>query len=80
MTLDKLIAKRAAWWVEVCYCHPWRAYNELMAKPARISTALLRWQHATALTSALAKKGRAVGLLDQFSEQPLVQRELAKKG
>jgi ribonuclease HIII len=36
--------------------------------------------HASALNEALAQKRVPWGLLDQFTEQPLVQRELAKKG
>ena len=40
---------------------------------------LLAWYHATALNNALNKKWVPWGLLDQFTEQPLVQRELAKK-
>ena len=36
--------------------------------------------HASALNEALTQKPVPWGLLDQFTEQPLVQRELAKKG
>jgi ribonuclease HIII len=36
--------------------------------------------HASALNEALAQKPVPWGLLDQFTEQPLVQRELARKG
>lgn len=55
-------------------------YNELMAKPTANLNRLLAWQHATALKDALAEKPVPWGLLDQFSEQPLTQRELARKG
>jgi ribonuclease HIII len=55
-------------------------YNELMAKPRANLNLLLAWEHAIALTEALALKRVPWGLLDQFSEQPLVQRELKKKG
>jgi ribonuclease HIII len=55
-------------------------YNELMARPRANLNGLLAWQHATALTQALAEKSVPWGLLDQFSEQPLVQREMKKKG
>jgi len=65
--------------VEVCQCGMAK-YNELMGKPNANLNRLLAWQHATALTQALAKKRVPWGLLDQFSEQPLTQRELAKKG
>jgi ribonuclease HIII len=54
-------------------------YNELMGRPGANLNRLLAWQHATALTAALAKKRVPWGLLDQFTEQPLTQRELAKK-
>jgi ribonuclease HIII len=55
-------------------------YNELMAKPRANLNLLLAWEHAIALTQALARKPVKWGLLDQFTEQPLVQRELKKKG
>ncbi len=54
-------------------------YNELMAKPRANLNLLLAWQHALALTDALKLKPVPWGLLDQFSEQPLVQRELKKR-
>jgi ribonuclease HIII len=54
-------------------------YNELMAKPRANLNLLLAWQHAIALTEALQEKRVPWGLLDQFSEQPLVQRELKKR-
>lgn len=55
-------------------------YNELMAKPTANLNRLLAWQHATALKEALGEKWVPWGLLDQFTEQPLTQRELARKG
>jgi ribonuclease HIII len=55
-------------------------YNELMAKPRANLNLLLAWQHAIALTEALNLKSVPWGLLDQFSKQPLVQRELKKRG
>jgi ribonuclease HIII len=51
-----------------------------MARPGANLNRLLAWQHATALEQALAERRVPWGLLDQFSEQPLAQRELAKKG
>lgn len=54
-------------------------YNELMAKPRANLNLLLAWEHAIALTEALAQKPVPWGLLDQFTKQPLVQRELARK-
>jgi ribonuclease HIII len=55
-------------------------YNELMAKPRANLNRLLAWQHARALEAALQKKWVGRGLLDQFSKEPLVQRELTKRG
>jgi ribonuclease HIII len=78
--LDKIIRETKGAVVEVCYCHTMARYNELMARPNANLNRLLAWQHATALTGALAKKPVRWGLLDQFSEQPLTQRELARKG
>jgi ribonuclease HIII len=54
-------------------------YNELMAKKGASLNRLLGWMHATAAEQALAQIPVPWGLLDQFSEQPLVQRELARK-
>ena len=57
-----------------------RRYNELMARPRANLNGLLAWMHAAALNEALTQKPVAWGLLDQFSKQPLVQRELVKQG
>ncbi|MBI5767484.1 MAG: ribonuclease HIII [Verrucomicrobia bacterium] len=54
-------------------------YNELMARPRANLNLLLAWEHAIALTKALQQKPVPWGLLDQFSKQPLVQRELTRK-
>lgn len=80
MKLDQIIRATRGAVVEVCYCRTMERYNELMGRPGANLNRLLAWQHATALSGALGKKRVAWGLLDQFSEQPLVQRELAKKG
>ena len=79
LRLDQII--RATPWVVVktCYCSMPK-YNELMARPRANLNSLLAWQHATALQQALAEKPVPWGLLDQFTEQPLVQRELTRKG
>jgi ribonuclease HIII len=78
--LDALIRGTKGVVVEVCYCRTMARYNELMGRPGANLNRLLAWQHATALGDALAKRPVPWGLLDQFTEQPLVQRELAKKG
>ncbi|HRI82575.1 MAG TPA: ribonuclease HIII [Opitutaceae bacterium] len=77
--LDKLIRGTKGAAVETCFCHTMTRYNELMGRAGANLNRLLAWQHATALAGALARKPVPWGLLDQFSEQPLVQRELAKK-
>ena len=78
--LDAIIRETKGVVVEVCYCRTMARYNELMGRPGANLNRLLAWQHATALGDALAKRSVPWGLLDQFTEQPLVQRELAKKG
>ena len=79
MELDKLIRGTKGAAVETCFCRTMARYNELMGRPHANLNRLLAWQHATALAGALARKSVPWGLLDQFTEQPLVQRELAKK-
>jgi ribonuclease HIII len=79
LQLDTLIRGTPGVVVKTCHCGMPK-YNELMARPRANLNALLAWQHATALLQALAEKRVRWGLLDQFSEQPLVQRELARKG
>jgi len=78
MKLDDLIRHTRGAVVETCFCGMPK-YNELMSRPGANLNRLLAWQHATALNAALNKKWVPWGLLDQFTEQPLVQRELAKK-
>jgi ribonuclease HIII len=77
--LEELIRGTHSVVVETCQCGMPR-YNELMARPRANLNSLLAWQHATALARALAGKRVPWGLLDQFSKQPLTQRELAKMG
>lgn len=77
--LDKIIRGTPRVVVETCQCGM-NKYNELMARPGASLNRLLAWQHATAVAKAVARKPVPWGLLDQFTEQPLVQRELAKKG
>ena len=78
LKLDGLIRKTAGAAVKTCYCGMPK-YNELMLRPHANLNRLLAWQHATALEQALNEKWVPWGLLDQFSKQPLTQRELAKK-
>ncbi|MDR0353832.1 MAG: ribonuclease HIII [Opitutaceae bacterium] len=77
--LDERIRKTPGAVVEVFAWEHMPKYNELMAKPRANLNLLLAWQHAKGLVAALDRKWVPWGLLDQFSEQPLVQRELKKK-
>jgi ribonuclease HIII len=79
LELDKIIRETPGVIVRTCYCSMAK-YNDLMSRPGANLNRLLAWQHATALEQALTAKRVPWGLLDQFSEQPLAQRELAKKG
>lgn len=79
LKLDRLIRDTPGVVVKTCYCSMAK-YNELMARPRANLNSLLAWQHSTALQQALAEKSVPWGLLDQFTEQPLVQRELTRKG
>jgi ribonuclease HIII len=76
--LDRLIRGTEGVAVKTCFCGMAK-YNELMGRPQANLNRLLAWQHATALQQALAQKPVPWGLLDQFTKQPLTQRELAKK-
>jgi ribonuclease HIII len=77
--LDKLIRGTHGVAVATCLCGMAK-YNLLMSRPHANLNRLLAWQHATALAQALSRKKAPRGLLDQFTKQPLVQRELAKMG
>ena len=79
LLLDQLIRETKGAVVRTCFCGMPK-YNDLMSRPGANLNRLLAWQHATALEQALVAKRVPWGLLDQFTEQPLVQRELAKKG
>jgi ribonuclease HIII len=79
MRLDAIIRHTRGVTVET---FSWRMekYNELMRKPGANLNRLLGWQHAQGLIKALERKRVPWGLLDQFSEKPLAQAELKKKG
>jgi len=78
LKLDGLIRATRGAVVRTCFCGMPK-YNELMLKPTANVNRLLGWQHSKTLLAALAKKRVPWGLLDQFSEQPLVQNELKKQ-
>jgi len=77
--LDKLIRGTHGVAVATCLCGMPK-YNLIMSRPYANLNKLLAWQHATALSQALKVKRAPRGLLDQFTKQPLVQRELKKMG
>jgi ribonuclease HIII len=79
LAFDEMIRGTHGVVVKTCYCSMPK-YNELMSRPRANLNLLLAWLHGTALQQALAEKPVPWGLLDQFSEQPLVQRELTRKG
>jgi ribonuclease HIII len=79
LRLDEVIRNTPGVVVETVYCGM-EKYNELMLKPQANLNRLLAWQHARALEAALKKKWVGRGLLDQFTKDPLVQRELKKRG
>jgi ribonuclease HIII len=78
--LDALIRQTPGAVVEIFAWEHMAKYNELMSRPRANLNLLLAWQHAKGLLAALDRKWVPRGLLDQFSEQPLVQRELKRKG
>lgn len=51
-------------------------YNALYIKFGRNLNKLLAWFHAAAIRSALQKRPVPWGMLDQFTKQPLVQRQI----
>ncbi len=79
MKLDAIIRDTRGVVVRTWFCGMPK-YNELMARPRANLNLLLAWMHASALAEALGQKRVPWGLLDQFTEQPLVQKELARKG
>lgn len=79
LKMDELIRGTHGVVVKTCYCSMPK-YNELMARPRANLNLLLAWLHGTALLQALGERKVPWGLLDQFSKEPLVQRELTRKG
>jgi len=79
IALDKLIRGTHGVAFATCLCGMPK-YNQIMSRPYANLNKLLAWQHATALVQALGRKKAPRGLLDQFTKQPLVQKELKKMG
>jgi ribonuclease HIII len=78
--LDHLIRQTPGVVVKVIQCRDMRQYNQLMGTRFRSQNQILAFQHARALQEAFKEKSTPWGLLDQFTETPLVQRELVKLG
>lgn len=55
-------------------------YNELMSKPNANLNQLLAWFHARSIAAALEERKVEWGMVDQFSKQPLTQKQLKKDG
>ncbi len=79
LKLDELIRDTPGVVVEVRHM-AMAEYNRVMARPYASLNRLLASHHADALQAALQKKWVPRGLLDQFSKEPLVQREMKKRG
>ena len=79
MKLERIIKDTPGVVVKTAYCGMDK-YNMLMAKPKANLNLLLAWLHARALEAALEERSVEWGLLDQFSKQPLVQRQMKKDG
>ncbi|MBC2593133.1 ribonuclease HIII [Ruficoccus amylovorans] len=75
LRLEKLIRQTKGVVVESTWAGMGR-YNELYKKFGSNLNKLLAWMHAKSAENALAKRHVPWGLLDQFSKQPLVQRQL----
>ncbi len=80
LELDKIIRNTPGVVVKLIHARDMRQYNSLMGTRFRSQNQILAFQHARALQEALAEKPAPWGLLDQFTEDPLVQRELTKLG
>jgi ribonuclease HIII len=75
LRLEKLIRQTRGVVVETTWAGMAK-YNQLYTKFGSNLNKLLAWMHAKSCESALAKRHVPWGLLDQFTKQPLVQRQL----
>ena len=80
LELDRIIRETPGVVVKLIQARDMRQYNSLMGTRFRSQNQILAFQHARALQDALTEKRVPWGLLDQFTEDPLVQRELTKLG
>ncbi len=79
LRLEKIIRRTKGAVVKTAFCGMGK-YNQLMSRPQANLNKLMAWLHARALEEALQKKDVPWGMLDQFSKQPLVQKELKERG
>lgn len=75
LRLEKIIRKTRGVVIETTWANMGR-YNELYNKFGKNLNKLLAWMHARSIEGALGKRHVPWGLLDQFTKQPLVQRQL----
>lgn len=81
LALDRQIRTTKGTVVKTILAQDMRQYNDLMQGKRFFSqNHILAFQHARALQEALKVRRAAWGMLDQFTETPLVQRELKKLG
>ena len=79
LRLERIILRTKGAVIEKSFCGMGK-YNELMNRPKANLNKLIAWLHAKALEAALDKKSVPWGMLDQFSKQPLVQKQVKRKG
>jgi len=75
LKMAKMIKNTKGVAVKVSYANM-EKYNALYIKFGRNLNRLLAWMHATAITNAVEERHAPWGMLDQFTKQPLVQRQL----
>lgn len=81
LELDRMIRATRGAVAKTVHAQDMRQYNDLMTKRRFFSqNHILAFQHARALQEALKVKRVPWGMLDQFTEDLLVQREMAKLG
>ena len=79
LKMAKMIKNTKGVAVKVSYANM-EKYNALYIKFGRNLNKLLAWMHAAAIKSALAERHAPWGMLDQFTKQPLVQKQLDVPG
>lgn len=75
IALDKVIRETKGVAIKTLFT-TMEKYNHLHTRFGSNLNRLMAWMHATALREALSQKQVPWGLLDQFSKQPLVQRQV----